>query len=895
MEWNEVLAKNPNLWIPSEAPKVFDALASLCPDLPKRLEAFPDQGIALLNFLTVSPVSLTKILKRPELLEWLAHSDVQRPRDTSSRSQRRAVAQDDLSFQELRGWKSAEMLRIAYREIAGLASFPETTRDITSVAECCVSEVYRTCLNALGEKWGRPDTGFGVLAMGKFGGTELNYSSDIDVIFFYGQDGHINPRFTHHEFYARLAEKIIEVFSSTAGESLFRIDLRLRPEGTSGPLASSFASLENYYAGYGETWERMALIKARGICGDQELLYEFNQRLQPFIFPRTLSGDLLDEIAELKARIERDLVGTEDLHRNVKLGYGGIREIEFIVQTLQLLHGARNAFLQERNTLKALAAIEQLDLLPRDQVAGLRDAYVFLRGVEHRLQIEHERQTHTLPARPEQWNGVAKAMGYSDVEAFSRALETHTVSVRSTFHRLLRRRLHEVDHLKSALAAFEDPDGAAKSLVALREGSSSRVHVAPRTRRLYAKLEPELLHWCSKVADPDAALRRFIRFVDAYGIRGLLFETLLANPKLMELLIRLFDASPLFSDIVIRRPQLIEEIARGRNLAVSATKEQFLQGLDRREEDLPVLDWVRVYRRAEAGRILLRDVLNTGSQEELQLEMTALAEACLEYCSGQIQGAQDLTIIALGKFGGRELLYGADLDVVFIGETPAPAGALIEAMAIKTAEGRIFPLDTRLRPEGENGPLVVTRTTYETYFAGRAQFWEAQALTKARVLCGPEKEAVATTIGAVWSRACDEPELSQHIYKMYERIVKERGKGEGQFKAGRGGLIAIEFVVQSLQMQNRIRETNTRNAIGRLENILTDIESRTLKTSYDFFRRVESVLRRANNRSISELPSTELQQRRLALRMGFPGRTEFLDTYNAHCEAVEEIVQRRLK
>src|SRR6516225_2825561 len=723
-DWAERLIEA--AWDPAASRKVLDTLTAHHTSTADILQRSPDSGIALLNFLTFSPVSFEKVTRRPELLEWLTSSDVLTPRRGGRSGRRAEPVTSDASYEALRGWKSQEMLRIAFREIAGLADFSETTRDITEVAEICVGQVYQGVLHSLAKRWGDPDTGFGILAMGKFGGYELNYSSDIDVIFFYGEDGYLNPRFTFHEFFTRLAEKIIEVFS-VKSVPLFRIDLRLRPEGGVGPLVRSFASLENYYAGYGETWERMALIKARGICGDEELLYEFEHPLQPLIFPRAVSADLLEEIADLKVRIERDLVGAEDLHRNVKLGFGGIREIEFIVQTLQLLHGARNAFLQERNTLKALAAIEQLDLLPRDQVAGLRDAYVFLRGVEHRLQIEHERQTHTLPARQEQWNGVAKAMGYSDVETFSRALETHTVSVRSTFHRLLRRRLHEVDHVKSALAAFEDPDGAAKSLVALREGSSSRVHVAPRTRRLYAKLEPELLRWCSKLADPDAVLHRFIRFVDAYGIRGLLFETLLANPKLLELLVRLFDASPLFSDIVIRRPQLIEEIARGRNLAVSATKEQFLQGLDRREEDLPVLDWARVYRRAEAGRILLRDVLNTGSQEDLQLEMTALAEACLEYCCRQIRGAQELTIIARGKFGGRELLHGADLDVVFIGETPAPAGALIEAMATKTAEGRIFPLDTRLRPEAENGPLVVTRTTYETYFAGRAQFWEAQA------------------------------------------------------------------------------------------------------------------------------------------------------------------------
>ena len=290
-----------NLWDPSAGRKVWDILASVNQTALQALTSSPDRGQAILNFLTFSPISLEKICRRPELLEWLSHPDVLNPKVTSQPNWQ--SDRSDLLFRDLRLWKSQEMLRIAFREISGLAGFAETTRDITAVAERCVSEVYATCFEHLASRWGSPKNGFGVLAMGKFGGTELNYSSDIDVVFFYGEDGYLNPRFTYREFFTRLAEKIIQIFSATA-EPLFRIDVRLRPEGRHGPLVRSLVSMENYYAGYGETWERMALIKARGVAGDRELLYEFSQRLQPFVFPKAVSVDLLDEIAALKARIE---------------------------------------------------------------------------------------------------------------------------------------------------------------------------------------------------------------------------------------------------------------------------------------------------------------------------------------------------------------------------------------------------------------------------------------------------------------------------------------------------------------------------------------------------------------------------------------------------------------
>src|SRR5205807_9839509 len=247
---------------------------------------------------------------------------------------------------------------------------------------------------------GAPGTELTILGMGKLGGRELNHSSDIALIFLYGEAGQVSPRFTNHEWHNRLVEQIVKSFSG--GEpNLFRLDLRLRPGGSAGPLARSLERMENYSAGFGETWERLALIKARGIGGSSELAYEFLRQHQPFIYPKSASSDLLDEIASIKRRIERDIVGADKLERDVKLGRGGIREIEFIVQTLQLIHGARHPFLQEPGMLKALRGLRQLDLLPREEVLTCDNTYRFLRRVEHRLQIEAEQQTHIVPREAE--------------------------------------------------------------------------------------------------------------------------------------------------------------------------------------------------------------------------------------------------------------------------------------------------------------------------------------------------------------------------------------------------------------------------------------------------------------------------------------------------------------
>src|SRR6184192_703366 len=370
-----------------DPPQVETTLAQLSEKWPANavpltevVEQFPLGEAALLHLLAVSSICATRLMRNPETLLWLSRHEV----CLASRGYPEMLAAlhsltgefaINQNFAPLRFWKGREMTRVAVRELAGVAPLEETTGELSQIAEICIRRVFRHWNGELRQRHGSPRADFAILALGKLGGAELNHSSDIDLLFLYSDEGQLTPHLSYHEFFNRLGNKIFETFSTPhpAG-SLFRVDLRLRPEGSAGPLARSLESMENYYAGFGETWERIALIKARGIAGSRELAYDFLRLHQPFIYPKSATPDLQEEIANIKHRIERDVVGPEKLERDVKLGRGGIRDIEFIVQTLQLIHGARHPFLQEASTLKALRGLRQLDLLPRDEVLTLDKA-----------------------------------------------------------------------------------------------------------------------------------------------------------------------------------------------------------------------------------------------------------------------------------------------------------------------------------------------------------------------------------------------------------------------------------------------------------------------------------------------------------------------------------------
>ena len=458
--------------------------------LPDAIQSFPLGEAALLHLFAVSSICAARIVRNPELLLWLSQPEICRQgRDhIEMTNELYRAAKTDVAvnnFQMLHRWKNKEMTRIALRELADAAALEETTAELSQLAEICVREVFAHWNAKFRKSFGSPTADFAILALGKLGGHELNHSSDVDLIFLYSEEGELSPRLSYHQWFNRLAEKILETFSTRDPEgALFRIDLRLRPEGSTGPLARSLESMENYYAGFGETWERIALIKAREIASSRELAYEFLSQHQPFIYPRSPTPDLLDEVANIKRRIEREALGTDELDRDVKLGRGGIREIEFVVQTLQFIHGGRHAFLQETSTMKALRALAELELIPQKEVVDLDRAYRFLRQVEHRLQIEAEQQTHTVPRDPVALKRLARSLGFDSANEFSTALKKTMQNVRSIFDRVISSA--PAEGALPDLRLFKDEKSAVRSLEDLLKPTSAS-HVAPRTKQISAR------------------------------------------------------------------------------------------------------------------------------------------------------------------------------------------------------------------------------------------------------------------------------------------------------------------------------------------------------------------------------------------------------------------------
>jgi [glutamine synthetase] adenylyltransferase / [glutamine synthetase]-adenylyl-L-tyrosine phosphorylase len=866
------------------------------------LEQFPLGEDALLHLLSVSSICAARLIREPEILTWLRHPDV----CASTRGRGRMLADLKASttesinaqnFRALRVWKGREMLRVALREVAEVASLEETTAELSQLAEICVDAVLNHWDADLRRRLGSPKADFAVLALGKLGGRELNHSSDIDVIFVYSEEGQVTANLTYHQWFNRLATKVFETFAvKDAAGSLFRMDLRLRPEGTAGPMARSLESMENYYAGFGETWERLALTKARAIAGSEELGYDFLREHQPFIYPRSPTPELLDEIAGIKRRIERDIVGYEDLDRNVKLGTGGIREVEFIVQALQLLHGARHAFLQDSSTLKVLPDLAELDLLPREDALALNKGYRFLRRVEHRLQIEAEQQTHTLPGDAEALERLARSLAFADSAKLLDELHRQMSEVRGVFTRVIAERPRDKEATER-LDFFRDQTVATKALAELGQGRGS-FHVAPRTRQVFRKLKPMLLEWLSESADPDATVIQFTRFVEAYGMRSLLFELLVANPRLLELLVKTFDASRHATDILVRRPQLLEEVTRGsldRNVSVA----RHLVALRKTGASLGKLDLVRVYRQTQFLRILMRDVLQLADLAALHAEHSALAEACLIFMHSLVAGSEDLTVVAMGKFGGCELTYGADLDVMFVGENTRAAQELIVEMGRTTPEGSIFLLDARLRPDGEKGTLTCGVEAYEAYYWTRAQLWEIQSLTRARVVCGSRGAEFMEVAQRAWRAAGERPDLLSLIDAMCERIRRDRATGAEllNFKTGLGGIVEAEFLIQALQMRAGVREPQFTAALAALtkESIVAAADSEAIQASYDYLRRCESVLRRFENKSVSSLPSSEFEQWKLARRLGEKDLDSFAARYRSAREVIHAAYERYMR
>lgn len=880
-----------------------------------------------------------------------------------------------LALSRLRQFRQREMLRIAARDLSRVADAVAITREISDVAEVCLEGVWRICWTQFTGRFGRPyhpdpagqwhETTACVLGMGKLGGQELNYSSDVDLLFVYADEGQVLREppgaksrpvrtMSNHAFFNRLAEGFVaEVTRMTPEGVLFRVDLRLRPEGEAGPLCRSLESYENFYAQWGQTWERMMLIKARCVAGDAMLGHEFAEMIQPFRFPRSLNESVLHEVAAMKDRIEAEVVKSGELDRNVKLGRGGIREIEFVAQALQLLHAGRLPFLQTPQTLACLEKLSQYGLLTPTAARELAAAYCFLRDVEHRCQMEANLQTHTIPADKTARERLARLMGFSSLRSFEAELRAHMANVRRTYDRLMKAESLEAAspfpagfdraqaEWKEILAAhrFRDPEAAFRVLKEFAEGPGY-VHVSAHTTALARQLIPKILTLCASPAgssrtqpaesrilsDPDRVLTRLDSFITAYGARAALFELWNSRPAMFELLLLLFDRSEFLAELAIRTPDLLDDLIVGERLRVRKTAAEILRDLQHGLADADQFLWLRRYHEAEQMRLGLRDILGLVDFEQNLAELSALADACLQYA---LQVAlrehrfkhAPFAIIGLGKLGGGEINYGSDLDLVFVTEARTKdlpqlqklAARVMDLLSRRTEQGIVFPTDARLRPDGEKGLLVNTLAAYEDYYRQRAQLWEIQSLTRVRPVAGDAKAGAKFSVLAARLTdfstnlkienqkpkfpgpaplSCWTPDWKSKIHEMRLRIERERtpkGQDELAIKTGAGGSMDAEFVAQALCLEHGWSEAHTVRALerGRDTGVLPDADK--LLANYRQLRRLESILRRWSYEGETVLPDDPAPYYRVAVRCGFATPEEFRAALVGWRKAVREV------
>jgi glutamate-ammonia-ligase adenylyltransferase len=725
--------------------------------------------------------------------------------------------------------------------------------------------------------------------------------------------------------------------------------LRLRPEGDAGPLSRSLAGYENYYAQWGQTWERMMLIKARGVAGDASLAAEFLELIQPFRYPRSINESVLREVVAMKSRIETEVVKAGELERNVKLGRGGIREIEFVVQALQLLRAGRQPFLQGAQTLPSLVKLVQYELVSPEESRMLAEAYCFLRDVEHRLQMEDNLQTHTIPTSRPFRERLARLMGCATLGEFEAAHQTHTSNVRRIFDRLLKADEREGEarslfprqfegaeaEWKKLLSehAFKDVDKAFRVLREFVEGPGY-VHVSLRTSQLAHQLLPKLFALCPQpklntpqtdshkppqtatvpLSDPDRVVTRLDSFISAYGARATLFELWNRNPTIFELLALLFDRSEFLAELAIRTPDLVDELVISGRLRQHKSAEETLRDLRHGLADEDQRLWLRRYHQAELMRIGLRDILGLADFEQYLTELSGLADACLQYALEVVLRnhkikAPPFAIIGLGKLGGAEIDYGSDLDVVFVADSKAKnlaalgrlALEVLDLLSARTEQGVVFRTDARLRPDGEKGFLVNTLSAYEEYYRQRGQLWEIQSLTRTRAVAGDPKLATQfqTLAGTLTNfqrpalpLAAYASDWKQTIHQMRMRIEKERtpkGKDDLAIKTGNGGLMDAEFIAQTLCLDNGWQEANTLHALerGRAAGVLPEADQ--LIENYRQLRRLEGILRRWSYEGETVLPDDPAPYYRVSVRCGFGTPDDFREALADWRCAIREV------
>jgi glutamate-ammonia-ligase adenylyltransferase len=985
----------------------LDLLADVADQLAQHLPALSDPDMALNNLdkfvcASLNPLSTAALFERdrealPTLLQMLSTSQhfsdllivdsaaYDLLRITEGMPVRREMLVEELAAEvtalagddeavmtTLRRFKRRESLRIAYGDIVRGQTLETVTAQISHLADAIVEGAVRAARKKLIAKWGVPRSKFGaparfvVIAMGKLGGVELNYSSDIDLIFLYDFDGRTDHEkgLTNHEYFDRLAREVMRLLTEMTGHGIaYRVDLRLRPEGERGPMVSSLESALHYYDILGRTWERQAYVKARPAAGDLGLGAEFLGRLDPWIYRRYLGLADITGIKALKRRIEQRAIRERADLRNVKTGHGGIRDVEFAIQFLQLLNGGDLPELRTGNTLHAIARLEEVGCLTHQERMLLEENYGFLRKIEHRLQIMFDLQTHLLPESAHELRKLAIRMGYRDkpeqtaLAAFESDYRTRTAVNR----RILDHLLHDAfgddaaaepevdlvldpdpqpDRIEQILAkySFKDVQLAYRNLNAL---ATERIRFLStrRCRHFLASIAPALLRAIAATPDPDSTLVNLEKVSDSLGGKGVLWELFSFNPPTLKLYVELCASSSFLSGMLISNPGMIDELMDSlvlNKLPSLDTLRKSLAELTRAAEDLdPIL---HSYKSSQQLRVGVRDILGKDDIQTTTGVLSDIAQACLEQITeieyaglvakygeptiaeGPRAGERaELVIAALGKFGGRELNYHSDLDIIFLfeadGHTAHPKrskrtettsnqhffGELGQRI-IKVASrlgpyGRLYEIDPRLRPTGRSGSLATSFAEFHRYFAaGDGQYWERQALCRARVVYASQEiacQAKQLIEVAAFEHAWDAG-LASAIRGMRKRL--EDAAPQGNLKRGRGGLVDIEFLVQMLQLKHgaanpAVRGANTIDALNALtaHGLLSSEDGEFFARAYHFLRTVEARLRLMHATARNDLPTDATELLKLARLVNSAGGEELVGA----CRTTMDETRRR--
>ncbi|RLA18811.1 MAG: bifunctional [glutamate--ammonia ligase]-adenylyl-L-tyrosine phosphorylase/[glutamate--ammonia-ligase] adenylyltransferase [Gammaproteobacteria bacterium] len=796
-----------------------------------------------------------------------------------------AIDTEVLLMARLRIFRNREMVRIAWRDLLGIASIEETLRDLSNLADSCLVSaldfLYQKSCSLRGtpiDSAGNP-MGLVVLGMGKLGAKELNYSSDIDLIYAYSEEGVFPGKreYSYHEFFTVVCRKLTKVINElTADGFVFRVDTRLRPFGDSGPLVMSFDAMESYYLSQAREWERYAMVKARVVAGDFVSGGLLMKILNPFIYRRYLDYSAFDSLRGLKKQINKENERKNRVN-NVKLGPGGIREIEFIGQAFQLIRGGREKALQERGILKVLALLGESNCLPVAITMALQESYIYLRKVENRLQEYADKQTHSLPDDEVDKVRLAWSMDHQNWDSFRLELDAVQRQVHEVFSQVFEapHTDNEIDDNPSYNAWLEDressikglsdlgydePASAVEQLERFRQSHAFRM-AGSRAVEIFEQLMPLVLSAVGCCENSDITLQRVLALLETIARRTSYLALLLEHPMAISQLVKLSAASGWISQLITRTPILLDELLDPRNLYEPLSKEALEADVAIRLGRIEFTDTERAveellyFKNANVLRVATADVMEVIPLMVVSDYLTDIAEVVLEHVithAWQVVGSRSgfpegevidkvggFAVIAYGKMGGLELGYSSDLDLVFLhsgkadqmtnGEKPISAELFYtrlgqRIMTILNSHGvggRLYEIDMRLRPSGNSGLLVSNLDSFQRYQQNEAWTWEHQALVRARFVAGDLAvgEAFKAVRLAILQNKRDRKLLQQEVKEMREKMresLASKDKSLFDLKQGVGGIADIEFIVQFLVLSG---ELSGHKSLGFTDNI----------------------------------------------------------------------------